>query len=214
MSSNSMIKNTGPTHEEKRSIDPVAEIVLSRMVTLFSETVQYWKENSSLKEIAALTDRKIVEMFYETSVLVKPVDEQEERDRRSRVAARAKFNEFLGSNGGLLRARDICEIANVSRQTVSNWRDAGKLIAWKRGEEYEYPGFQFHKNKRLEYLDVLLSVLNDTDPESKCLFFLYPIENANNELETPVEILKRGCTDEGLQLLKREASIYRSSEQP
>jgi hypothetical protein len=85
---------------------------------------------------------------------------------------------------------------SVSRSTVHNYREAGRIFALPRGpRNLVYPAWQVHEGRLLPGLEAVLKVLRGprTSPLGLLLFFLTPAEALDDR--RPLDLLRAGESD-------------------
>jgi hypothetical protein len=124
---------------------------------------------------------------------------------RVRLRSIGVEDEILAEEGGSLSDAEFAKRLNVrSRQTVHNYREAGKIFAVASGtRNFVYPALQIHKGALLPGLTEILRILHasQTSPMGILIFFLTPAEALEDE--RPVDLLRRGEIDEALRHAKR-----------
>jgi hypothetical protein len=99
--------------------------------------------------------------------------------------------EMLKTAGGVLSARAVADLLNISRQAVDKRRAANQLLALTQGRRgYSYPSFQFQEGRTLEGLGTVLTKLKSIDNWMQLKFFITPHERLGNR--TPIEALQSG----------------------
>ncbi|MGH7945821.1 MAG: hypothetical protein ACREH8_22370 [Opitutaceae bacterium] len=81
---------------------------------------------------------------------------------RMRAALRGAnaVRELADAEGGQLSAEQFGESIGVSRETVNQWRQSGRILGWKRGpRNYSYPAWQIRKGALLPGLESVLHAL-------------------------------------------------------
>lgn len=124
---------------------------------------------------------------------------------RVRLRSIGVEDEILAAEGGALSDAEFAKRLNVrSRQTVHNYRDAGKIFAIASGtRNFVYPAIQIHKGALLPGLAEVLRILHasQTAPMGILLFFLTPAEALEDE--RPLDLLRRGEIDDAVRHAKR-----------
>ena len=130
-----------------------------------------------------------------------------ENDAFERVRLRSigVGNDTLAEEGGALSDAEFAKRLNVrSRQTIHNYREAGKIFAVSSGaRNFVYPALQIHKGALLPGLAEVSRILNDsqTAPMGILLFFLTPAEALEDE--RPLDLLRKGEIEGVLRHAKR-----------
>jgi hypothetical protein len=118
---------------------------------------------------------------------------EEEAFERVRIRSIGVDEDILAEEGGAVSDAAFAKLIGVnSRQTVHNYREAGRLFAIPRGERnLLYPVWQVHKDKLLPGLSETLKVLRakNTPPYGIALFFLTPAEALAGK--SPLDLLRR-----------------------
>jgi hypothetical protein len=116
--------------------------------------------------------------------------------------------DLLAEEGGTVSDADFAKLLGVkSRQTVHNYRDAGKIIAVARGSRnFQYPSWQVKSGELLPGLDQVLDILRpNTSPIGLVIFFLTPAEAL--EGKRPLDLLRKSKVDEVLEHAKRYGDV-------
>lgn len=128
---------------------------------------------------------------------------------RVRLRSMVVEEEILGEEGGLRSDSQLAKALGLkSRQTVHNYREAGKIFAVPKGERnFLYPAWQVHKAGVLPGLAPVLEILSakKVSPIGTVLFFLTPAEALNDK--RPLDLLRRGETEEVIQHAERYGII-------
>jgi helix-turn-helix protein len=151
----------------------------------------------------------------------------------AQARAAARQSQLIEQAGGLLSPEEAAERIGMSRQTVSNWRRQGRLLAIPRGRrDFAYPAMQFGGGGVLPGIDLVLGASNLRDPWSQLGMLLTPAETLGGD--TPLQALRVGRIDEAVRVArragapldegapaapvlaaaKRASSGYRSASQP
>jgi hypothetical protein len=103
-------------------------------------------------------------------------------------------SEVLAEEGGAISDAEFAKTLHLkSRQTVHNYREAGKIFAVKKGaRNFVYPAWQIHNSALLPGLEAVLAVLREkkTTPIGIALFFLTPAEALDGD--RPLDVLRAG----------------------
>jgi len=68
--------------------------------------------------------------------------------------------ELTDAEGGQCSAEAFGEALGVSRETVNQWRQSGRILGWRRGlRNYSYPAWQIHRGALLAGLEAVLPSL-------------------------------------------------------
>jgi hypothetical protein len=123
---------------------------------------------------------------------------EEEAFERVRLRSIGVGDDILSQEGGAVSDAALTKLLNVSsRQTIHNYREAGKLFAVARGERNNvYPAWQVYDHRLLPGLSDVLKILREkkVSPLGKVLFFLTPAEALAGE--RPLDLLRRSEVDE------------------
>jgi hypothetical protein len=112
---------------------------------------------------------------------------------RVRLRSIGADDDALAEEGGAVPDAAFAKLLSVSRSTVHNYREAGRLFALPRGpRNLVYPAWQIHKGQLLPGLDAVLKVLHAkrTSPAGLLLFFLTPAEALDDR--RPLDLLRGG----------------------
>jgi hypothetical protein len=112
-----------------------------------------------------------------------------------RVMARSKDfdKDVLEAEGGSLSRKDFAAMLPVSEDTIRNYLNRGKILAWKKGgRNYRYPAWQIFNGQLLPGLHEVIPILNEKSgsPIGHICFFL----NSNDLLKykRPLDVLRKG----------------------
>lgn len=133
--------------------------------------------------------------------------------------SKAKFLDHVKKHGGVLSSAEVAEVLDVSKVTIKNKKDSGKLFAMKDGSEFVFPAFQFTTDDSCGHggvvrgLEEILSCLKDTSNVRKFGFFTKPQSVFYRELPegehvTIISMLRKGVSNEELQEIVRLAQLY------
>lgn len=111
---------------------------------------------------------------------------------------------ILEAEGGVISPAQAAQLLGISRQTVSQRRTAGKLLAIPVAGGFAYPIWQFHDGESLDGIESILAILAEIDPWMQMAFFL----NNNSALDDqrPLDLLKQN--DEDKAMVMRAAHAY------
>ena len=99
--------------------------------------------------------------------------------------------DLLKRAGGLVRAEEVAQLLNLTRQAVDKRRQAAKLIAIPQGERgFGYPLCQFNSKGPVPGLDQMLAALGPTDGWGQLTFLLSPNSGLDNR--SPLDFLNEG----------------------
>jgi hypothetical protein len=116
--------------------------------------------------------------------------------------------DLLAEEGGAVADAKFAQLLGVkSRQTVQNYRDAGRILAVPRGaRNFVYPVWQVKNRELLPGLEPVLRALRPrTSPLGIVLFFLTPAEALEDK--RPLDLLRKGKVDEVLEHAQRYGDI-------
>lgn len=179
-----------------------------RLLKLITRVVEHWRMDKSLNDVASLTDSELLQRFVISCAVTASQASREQQKRNRRTASRLDFLIKLKDFGGLMKIEAVAELLGVSRQTVNNQIRAGKLIALKEGNDHLIPGFQFDDHGKLKCLEEVLRLIHDASPEAKCSFFLNPVQLGDGKQELPYITMKKGASEQDLNIIKQEAQQY------
>src|SRR5260221_8876064 len=102
----------------------------------------------------------------------------------------------------MLTAAQLAATLGVQRQTVDNWRKAGKLLALGRGRRgYIYPAWQVRDHRPLAGLRAVLAALGPDDPWRAHRFLTSPEPRLADRV--PIDMLRAGEVDAVVQAAAR-----------
>jgi hypothetical protein len=117
--------------------------------------------------------------------------------------------DILAEEGGAISDAEFAHRLHLkSRQTVHNYREAGKLFALPKGaRNFVYPAWQIHRGALLRGLEAVLKELQKKrmSPSGTALFFLTPAEAL--EGKRPLDLLRQGETEDVLLHAQRYGVI-------
>jgi hypothetical protein len=118
--------------------------------------------------------------------------------------------ELLAEEGGVISDAEFAHRLHLkSRQTVHNYRDAGKIFAVPKGSRnFVYPAWQIQGGALLPGLEAVLAVLRQkkkTSPAGIALFFLTPAEALDGK--RPLDLLRQSETAEVIRHAQRYGVI-------
>lgn len=106
--------------------------------------------------------------------------------------------EMLAEEGGMLSDAEFArQLGLKSRQTVHNYRDAGKIFALPKGaRNFSYPAWQIHRGALLPGLGEVLAALRPKrlSPLAQVNFFLTEAEALDDQ--RPLDRLRAGAVAE------------------
>jgi hypothetical protein len=117
----------------------------------------------------------------------------------ARSAARKEA--LLAEAGGALAPDAVAARTRMSRQTVSNWRRRGALIALPRGRrKFVFPACQFGDDRPLPGLDRVLEASQLRDPWARLGMLLAPSPRFGGR--SPLELLRAGEIDQAVEVAR------------
>lgn len=187
------------------------EVLASRVSHLVSSLFADFDDKSLVSEIMVLEDLEL--LVYVVNAYLQKKTRMNDREMemfKARIQATVRFYQKLDKLGGTVKAKEVSELLGVTRQTVNNHVNKGKLIAVRRGGDYLFPVFQFKGSEMLPHLDdILLCLPPETDATTRVSFLTSPVRvNNKNPEKTPLEILRDNPSDKTITLLRREATLF------
>ena len=202
-------KRDAVAHLEARlGKDQASAATAVRLLKLITRVVEHWHSDEGLNDVSTLSDTELLQRFLISDAVTECLPSREQRMRNRRTASRLDFLIKLKDFGGLMKIEAVAELLGVSRQTVNNQIRAGKLIALKEGNDHLIPGFQFDDHGKLKCLEEVLRLIHDASPEAKCSFFLNPVQLGDGKQELPYITMKKGASEQDLNIIKQEAQQY------
>lgn len=125
-----------------------------------------------------------------------------------RQAARDSFDAKLENFGGVMTLDEASIKLGAPDSDYAKMIDDHEIIAIKRGDRYLIPEFQFNGHECIDHLKEIIFLLGSASPEAKCSFFLNPLEVDKGVVRMPWELLRDGCAEKDLEIIKRDASLY------
>ncbi len=116
--------------------------------------------------------------------------------------------DLLAEEGGTVSDAAFAKLLGVkSRQTVHNYREAGKIVAVGRGSRnFEYPVWQVRNGELLPGIETFVHILRaKTSPIGIVIFFLTPAEAL--EGKRPLDLLRKGNVEDVLDHAHRYGDI-------
>ncbi len=187
------------------------EILANRVSHIVSSLFAEIDDKSLMSEIMVLEDLEL--LVYVVSAYLQKKTRMNDREMemfKARIQATVRFYQKLDKLGGTIKAKDVSELLGVTRQTVNNHINKGKIIAVRRGGDYLFPVFQFQGTELLPHLEaILLCFPQETDAVAKVSFLTSPVRTSDNDaVKTPLDILRSTPSDKEIALLKREAALF------
>ncbi|HFZ8994391.1 TPA: helix-turn-helix domain-containing protein [Citrobacter freundii] len=183
------------------------EIIANRVGHIVSSVFADFDDKSLASEILVLEDLDL--LVYVVGAYLQKKTRMSEREMdmfKARIQSTVRFYQKLDKLGGTIKAKEVSELLGVTRQTVNNQVNKGKLIALRRGGDYLFPSFQFKGAGMLPHLEAILQCLpQETDAITRVSFLTSPIQGT---VKTPLEILQNDPSDQELMLLRREANLF------
>lgn len=116
-------------------------------------------------------------------------------------------NGLLEAEGGQLSAEELSRRVKVSRETVNQWRQQGRILGWIRGvRNYSYPAWQVHQGGLLPGLE---SVLHTLRPKKLGMFEIADyLLSASDELGgRPLDLLRKADVEPVIEHAQRYGGI-------
>jgi len=152
------------------------------------------------REFATLSDNMFLIRTVDTLVKTDPTISMREKLLRE---GRRRFAELIARHGGTYSTEEVAELAGTNPGTIRKRRERGRLIAFKQGNEWRFPVWQFTATgEPVEHLPEILDLLDNPDPIAQIRFFLDPDPDLGM---TPIEAL---CKGENLDLVRLRAQQF------
>ena len=117
----------------------------------------------------------------------------------ARSAARKEA--LLAESGGALEPDAVAARTGMSRQTVSNWRRRGALVALPRGRrKFVFPACQFADDRPLPGLDRVLEASHLHDPWARLGMLLASSPRFGGK--SPLELLRAGEISQAVEVAR------------
>ena len=148
----------------------------------------------------------------------------EKKKQLRRIKSKIMFNNTLVKHGGVLSSAEVAKLLGVSKVTIKNKKDAGKLLALNIDGEFYYPVFQFAEDDKISEKGVLkgvaelLALIVNFSDRMQYSFFMEDRSVAIDGVEpkgrtfTVAELLKTGPSLKVMQELFRLARLYGSQD--
>ncbi|EJJ4222924.1 helix-turn-helix domain-containing protein [Salmonella enterica] len=187
------------------------EIIANRVGHIVSSVFADFDDKALASEILVLEDLDL--LVYVVGAYLQKKTRMSEREMdmfKARIQSTVRFYQKLDKLGGTIKAKEVSELLGVTRQTVNNQVNKGKLIALRRGGDYLFPSFQFKGAGMLPHLEDILQCLpQETDAITRVSFLTSPILiNDQSTAKTPLEILQKDPSDQEVAFLRREANLF------
>lgn len=187
------------------------EIIANRVGHIVSSVFADFDDKSLASEILVLEDLDL--LVYVVGAYLQKKTRMSEREMdmfKARIQSTVRFYQKLDKLGGTIKAKEVSELLGVTRQTVNNQVNKGKLIALRRGGDYLFPSFQFKGAGMLPHLEDILQCLpQETDAITRVSFLTSPVRiDDKDTAKTPLEILQKDPSDQELMILRREANLF------
>ncbi|PHM59963.1 helix-turn-helix domain-containing protein [Xenorhabdus sp. KK7.4] len=143
-----------------------------------------------------------------------------------RLKSKLIFMETLKKDGGVLSSAETAKQLGVSKVTVKNWKDAGKLLALNIDGEFYFPVFQFTDNSKisnkgvLKGISQLLPLLKERGFSDRLQYSFF-MEKCNTALNgvfpegkefSVAQLLQEGASDAVMQELYHLVHLYGSQD--
>lgn len=187
------------------------EIIANRVGHIVSSVFADFDDKSLASEILVLEDLDLLVYVVGAYLQKKTRMSKREMDMfKARIQSTVRFYQKLDKLGGTIKAKEVSELLGVTRQTVNNQVNKGKLIALRRGGDYLFPSFQFKGAGMLHHLEDILQCLpQEADAITRVSFLTSPIPmDEKGTVRTPLDILQKDPSDQELMLLRREANLF------
>jgi hypothetical protein len=167
--------------------DEVRGPVIIRAIEMIVSNAKNLNRRESMNIISY---NKPQEFFYEYLKATLSLEEYSRRNMRGLLAKQ----KILEKAGGLLSAEMAAKMIGISRQSINDKRNSGKIIGITfSGGKYKYPAFQFYKGRVLPGLDNVLKALDTDDPWMKTIFMV--TKNYLLDGKSPFDMLREGKID-------------------
>lgn len=179
-------------------------------------TIQCNKESLAKSDIEFMLD--MVADFAKALAIDEITPEKKTLLRR--LKSKAMFLDIVKKHGGAFSSAEVAKILGVSKVTVKNRKDAGKVLALNIDGEFYYPVFQFVKDENsadhrvLKGMDTLLPQLQGFSDRLQYSFFMEERNTVLNGLLpqgrtfTVANLLREGVSDQVMQEIHRLARLY------
>jgi len=114
-----------------------------------------------------------------------------------------KFKLFLKNNGGYIPIEQAAKLLNLNESEVGEMVKMKQLIQITLDDTAYYPCFQFHQNKIIPHLDVILNLLAVSHFVEQCMFFLTPSVDLGHK-----SVIRALKDNTGLAIIKKQAHQY------
>lgn len=183
--------------------------VLERAMGLFGAAIKHIAADRELSHVQTLSDNELMQFFYEKQLEMNSrVSERELRRIRRLNDGTRKFTDHLKEYGGTLKAGEVADRLNKTRQTVSNMRKANKLLAVRPGNDYLFPEFQFSGTKVVDGFEEILNRLGDDLGAVSKVSFFTTMYFFGEDGPNVITALKSEKVDQYINEIKHQASIF------
>ncbi|QXN83086.1 helix-turn-helix domain-containing protein [Salmonella enterica subsp. diarizonae] len=187
------------------------KIIANRVGHIVSSVFVDFDDKSLASKILVLEDLDL--LVYVVGAYLQKKTRMSEREMdmfKARIQSTVRFYQKLDKLGGTIKAKEVSELLGVTRQTVNNQVNKGKLIALRRGGDYLFPSFQFKGAGMLPHLEEILQCLpQETDAITRVSFLTSPIPMDDiGTVRSPLDILQKDPLAQELMLLRREANLF------
>lgn len=164
-------------------------------------------------ELSSLTDEELFYAIY--SCYIEHIAKNEDEEKRLKQIAQgtATFYKYISDLGGYLKAGEVAELLNVSRQTVHNRLNNRRLLSLKPSTENIFPVFQFHGTSLVPHLEEILTRFDEDIVDSEKVRFLTGMSFFDDQKKdkTLIELLRTGSLKEDeISSIKDKATMFGS----
>lgn len=183
--------------------------LLDRTVNIVSATIKDMANDRELSHAQAMSDDELMQFIYQKMLetRTRASDRELRRIHHLNEGAR-KFAERLKELKGTLKAGDVAERLQTSRQTVNNKRKANKLLAVRPGHDYLFPVFQFSGNKVVDGVEDILTLLGDELGAVSKVSFFTAMYFFGEDGPNVIDALKSDHADKYIAEIKRQAALF------
>lgn len=183
--------------------------LLDRTVSILSTTIKDIAHDRELSHAQGMSDGELMQFIYQKMLETRTrASDRELRRIRKLNEGALKFADRLRELEGTLKAGEVAERLQTTRQTINNKRKANKLLAVRPGNDYLFPVFQFSGKKVVDGFEDILSLLgDDLGAVSKVTFFT-GMYFFGEDGPNVIDALRSDHAEKYMEEIKRQAALF------